>query len=280
MATSIAQGEVSPDAQAIASTVVSLESRLSLGESSISANSAITSLVTVVSANLSTDTSAAVSLTSRVSSDETNNTSTALSLTTRVSLEESNRLSGVTSLATSVSGEASSRTSGDLSLTTRVSTEESTRASADASGGTRMSTDETAATSLQTRVSTEESSRTSAALSLTTRASTDESSVNWVVGTPLTDTATTTVQRGGVRTSFLLAGTMSQGETITLGTLGALLNDIIRIVRTSVSAQTATMVNGGGGGGTLGVAMPASKVNFLEAKFDGTNWLFLAMGVN
>lgn len=100
---------------------------------------------------------------------------------------------------------------------------------------------------------------------------------DWVTGTALTDTATTTVNRGGRRTSFLLAGTMSQGETITLGTTGATLGDIIRILRTSTSAQTAAIVNGGGGAGTI-VTLPASKVNFAEARFDGTNWLFHGCG--
>ena len=100
----------------------------------------------------------------------------------------------------------------------------------------------------------------------------------WVTGTALTDTATTTVQRGGKRTSFLLAGTMSQGETVTLGTTGAVAGDIIRIIRTSTSAQTCAVVNGGVGAGTL-VTLPASKVNFAEARFDGTNWLFHACGV-
>lgn len=97
------------------------------------------------------------------------------------------------------------------------------------------------------------------------------------VGTALTDTATTTVQRAGRYTTFLLAGTMSQGETITLGTTGAVAGDRIRIIRTSTSAQTAAIVNGGAGAGTL-VTLPASKVNFCEARFDGTNWLFWACG--
>jgi hypothetical protein len=100
---------------------------------------------------------------------------------------------------------------------------------------------------------------------------------DWIVGTALTDTATTTVQRGGRRTSFLLAGTMSQGETITLGTTSAQPGDVIRIIRTSTSAQTAAIVNGGGGAGTL-VTLPASKVNFAEAKSDGTNWLLQMCG--
>jgi hypothetical protein len=100
---------------------------------------------------------------------------------------------------------------------------------------------------------------------------------DWVAGTALTDTATTTVQRAAKRTSFLLAGTMSQGETITLGTTGALIGDVVRIIRTSTSAQTAAIVNGGGGAGTL-VTLPVSVINFAEARFDGTNWLFQMCG--
>lgn len=104
-------------------------------------------------------------------------------------------------------------------------------------------------------------------------------SLQYTVGTALTDTATTTVQRAGVRTSFLLAGTMSQGETITLGTTGAVAGDLIKIIRTSVSAQTCAIVNGGAGAGTL-FTMPASKVNFFVAQFNGTNWLVDMMGTN
>lgn len=95
----------------------------------------------------------------------------------------------------------------------------------------------------------------------------------FTVGTALTDTASTTVQRAATRTSFLLAGTMSQGETITLGTTGAVAGDLIKIIRTSTSAQTAAIVNGGVGAGTL-FTMQASKAGFVVAQFDGTNWLF------
>ena len=98
-------------------------------------------------------------------------------------------------------------------------------------------------------------------------------SAAYTVGTALTDTAATTVQRAAKRTSFLLAGTMSQGETITLGTTGAVAGDLIKIIRTSTSAQTAAIVNGGAGAGTL-FTMQASKVGFVVAQFDGTNWLF------
>ena len=102
---------------------------------------------------------------------------------------------------------------------------------------------------------------------------------DWVTGTALTDVAATTVQRGGRRTSYLLAGTMSQGETITLGTTGAQKGDLIRVVRSSTSAQTAAIVNGGPGAGTL-VTLPASKVGFCDAMFDGTNWLYFGSSAN
>lgn len=101
--------------------------------------------------------------------------------------------------------------------------------------------------------------------------------LDYVAGTALTDTATTTVQRAGPRTSFLLAGTMSQGETVTLGTTGAVDGDYIKIIRTSTSAQTCAVVNGGAGAGTLHTQV-ASKVNFTEARFNGTNWLLSACG--
>lgn len=94
-----------------------------------------------------------------------------------------------------------------------------------------------------------------------------------VTGTALTDVATTTVQRVGRVSKYLLAGTMSQGETVTLGTTGAVKGDILRIIRTSTSAQTLTVVNGGAGAGTLCVLI-ASKIGFAQAYFDGTNWQY------
>lgn len=94
-----------------------------------------------------------------------------------------------------------------------------------------------------------------------------------VFGTALTDTAATTVQRGGRTTRFLLGGTMSQDETVTLGTTGAVAGDRIKIVRTSTSAHTLAVANGGAGTGTL-CTLVASKVGFANAIFDGTNWLY------
>ncbi len=94
-----------------------------------------------------------------------------------------------------------------------------------------------------------------------------------ITGTALTDVAATTVQRQGRVTKFLLAGTMSQDETVTLGTTGAVLGDVIRIIRTSTSAQTLAVVNGGAGAGTL-CTLIASKIGFAQAIFNGTNWLY------
>lgn len=94
-----------------------------------------------------------------------------------------------------------------------------------------------------------------------------------VNGTALTDTAATTIQRVARFSRYLLAGTMSQSETVTFGTTGAVLGDIIRLVRTSVSAQPLAVNNGGAGAGTI-ATIPASKVGFVQAYFDGTNWLY------
>lgn len=94
-----------------------------------------------------------------------------------------------------------------------------------------------------------------------------------VTGTPIPDAAATTVQRQGRVTKYLMAGTMSQGVTVTLGTTGAVQGDVMRIIRTSTSAQTLAVANGGAGAGTL-ATLVASKVGFVQAIFDGTNWLF------
>lgn len=94
-----------------------------------------------------------------------------------------------------------------------------------------------------------------------------------VAGTPLTDTATTTVQRVGRVSRYSLSGTMSQDETVTFGTTGAVLGDIMRIVRTSTSAHTLAVVNGGAGAGTL-CTIVASKIGWVQAWFNGTDWLY------
>jgi hypothetical protein len=93
-----------------------------------------------------------------------------------------------------------------------------------------------------------------------------------VSGTNIPNAASTTVQRVG-RVSRYLVAALSQTTTVTLGTTGAVVGDYMRIIRTDASAFTLAIVNGGGGAGTL-CTLVASKIGFAEAWFDGTNWLF------
>lgn len=91
-------------------------------------------------------------------------------------------------------------------------------------------------------------------------------------GTPIGNVASITVQRQSRITRYNVA-TLSQNITITLGTTGAVQGDVIRIVRTDVNAFTLAVVNGGAGAGTLATIV-ATKPGFVEAIFDGTNWLY------
>lgn len=93
-----------------------------------------------------------------------------------------------------------------------------------------------------------------------------------VNGPNLTNTATQTVQSLSRITRYLQP-TLGQNSTLTLGTTGAKVGDIIRIVRTDVSAFTLAVVNGGPGAGTL-ITLPVSKTGYAQAYFDGTNWKF------
>lgn len=89
-------------------------------------------------------------------------------------------------------------------------------------------------------------------------------------GTNLTDTASQTVEVLADNTRYTFPG-MSQASTVTLSTTNAVAGDLITISRTDTSAHTLTVANGGGGGGNLAVLV-ASKVGFVCAWFDGTNW--------
>jgi hypothetical protein len=100
-----------------------------------------------------------------------------------------------------------------------------------------------------------------------------DSGLLWTTGANLADTATQTVNRAGVYTRFLLTSTMTQDDTVTLGTTGAIAGDIIRINRNSTSAHTLAVVNGGTGAGTI-ATLPNSKVGFVQAYFDGTDWKY------
>ncbi len=93
-----------------------------------------------------------------------------------------------------------------------------------------------------------------------------------VAGANIPNVAATTVQRVG-RVSRYLAPTLGQNTVVTAGMAGAVKGDVLRLVRTDVSAFSLALVNGGAGAGTL-ATMPVSKVGVIEAWFDGTNWLF------
>jgi len=91
-----------------------------------------------------------------------------------------------------------------------------------------------------------------------------------VNGTNLADTATQNAAVVSDNTRYTIP-TMSQGCTVTLVTTNAVLNDFITIVRTSTAAFTLTVANGGAGAGNIAVLV-ASKVGFVSAWFNGTDW--------
>ncbi len=111
--------------------------------------------------------------------------------------------------------------------------------------------------------------------------STGNQKVGWVQigqggpGTDLTDTSTQTIQSS--EGSWRKLPTLSQGGTLTLGTTAAVKGDTIQITRTSVSANTYAIVNGGTGAGTL-YTMIASKLGCAEFYFDGTDWSLKSFG--
>lgn len=96
-------------------------------------------------------------------------------------------------------------------------------------------------------------------------------------GTNLTD-ADATVAVGGGLWRKLVAGTLTDNRTATLGTSGAAAGDQITITRTDVEAFTYAIVNGGGGGGTL-LTLPASKLGWVKCQYDGTNWALREFGM-
>ena len=96
----------------------------------------------------------------------------------------------------------------------------------------------------------------------------------WLNGTAMTDTSTQSVVALGRQTRYAFASaTMSQNDTVTLSTTGAVVGDVVKLVKNSVSAFTLAVVNGGAGTGTL-CTLVASKLGWAQAYFDGTNWIF------
>jgi hypothetical protein len=97
-------------------------------------------------------------------------------------------------------------------------------------------------------------------------------SVRAAIPIALTD-ATVTIQPTAGLHRVMPPATLTTGRSVTLGTTGAVLGMRWRITRQDVTANTLTIINGGGGAGNITV-MPVSTKGFVVAYFDGTNWLF------
>jgi hypothetical protein len=74
------------------------------------------------------------------------------------------------------------------------------------------------------------------------------------------------------------SATLTANRAITLGTTGAAAGDQITVTRLGTEAYTLAFINGGAGAGTLHT-LPASKVGFVKAQFDGSNWALREAGV-
>ena len=76
----------------------------------------------------------------------------------------------------------------------------------------------------------------------------------------------------------LPAATLTGAHTVTLLTgAGELPGDTILITRNDVTANTYTVINGGGGGGNVGV-LPINVKGSILAEFNGTNWVLAEGG--
>lgn len=58
---------------------------------------------------------------------------------------------------------------------------------------------------------------------------------------------------------------------------GELAGDTMRITKTDLGANALAVINGGGGGGTIGT-IPANNRGSVLARFNGTNWIFVDGG--
>lgn len=95
----------------------------------------------------------------------------------------------------------------------------------------------------------------------------------WLTGTTLVDQAADSAVVLGRLTRYSLPATISQAITVTLATTGAVVGDVIKILSPGTSAHIVTVNNGGVGAGTLN-AIGSGKVGFVQAYFDGTNWIY------
>ena len=89
----------------------------------------------------------------------------------------------------------------------------------------------------------------------------------------IADASTTTVNVLGRDTRYSMAATLTQTNTVTLGTTGAVAGDRMTILSPGTSAHTVVVVNGGVGAGTLNT-IGSTKIGFVSAYFDGTNWIY------
>lgn len=90
------------------------------------------------------------------------------------------------------------------------------------------------------------------------------------IGTALTD-ADATVQVTAGNVWVLPSSTLSANRSMTLGTSGAVANDVLWVIRLDSNAYTLAVINGGAGAGTLVTGASATKFAF-KFRFDGTNW--------
>jgi len=92
----------------------------------------------------------------------------------------------------------------------------------------------------------------------------------------LTDAAAT-IQITAGRWRVLPAATLTVDRILTIGTTGARLGDRMRITRRDLTAFDYSIVNGGGGAGTLAI-LPPGRLSFADLWFDGTDWKVAALG--
>lgn len=93
------------------------------------------------------------------------------------------------------------------------------------------------------------------------------------VNVAATDSASQTINRAGRVTRVNVPAVISQNTSITLGTTGAVIGDIMRVCSPGTSAHTVAVINGGTGAGTLNT-VGSGKVGYVQAYFDGTNWIY------
>lgn len=90
-------------------------------------------------------------------------------------------------------------------------------------------------------------------------------------GADLTN-ADVTIQVSGDECRVLPAATLTASHSCTLGVTQAVAGYVVTITRLGTTANVYTILNGGPAAGTL-ATFPISQRAFLDAYFDGTNWI-------